>query len=110
MRSWMRAGTGYQQGIPLGEVMRGGGIARVLESRAEGFVPGDVVQARLGWQTHPTLPARYLQKLDPALGTHVDESGGRLAFIKSIIEYRSEYRAHAASDGPWQVFARHRSA
>jgi len=75
MRSWMRAGTGYQQGTPLGEVMRGGGIARVLESRAEGLVPGDVVQARLGWQTHPTLPARYLQKLDPALGTIEDWIG-----------------------------------
>ena len=37
MRSWMSEGTGYQQGIPLGEVMRGGGIARVLESRARGF-------------------------------------------------------------------------
>ena len=37
MRSWMREGTGYQQGIPLGEVMRGGGIARVLESRADGL-------------------------------------------------------------------------
>src|SRR3954463_9492056 len=33
MRSWMSEGTGYQQGIPVGEVMRGGGIARVLESR-----------------------------------------------------------------------------
>ena len=37
MRSWMSEGTGYQQNISLGEVMRGGGIARVLESRAEGF-------------------------------------------------------------------------
>ena len=55
MRSWMSEGTGYQQGIPLGEVMRGGGIARVLDSRAEDLVPGDLVQARLGWQTHPTI-------------------------------------------------------
>ena len=61
MRSWMRDGTGYQQGMPLGEVMRGGGIARVLESRDEGFAPGDLVQARLGWQSHPTIAARYLQ-------------------------------------------------
>jgi NADPH-dependent curcumin reductase CurA len=61
MRSWMSEGRGYQQGIPLGEVMRGGGIARVLESRAAGFAAGELVQARLGWQTHPTLPARYLQ-------------------------------------------------
>jgi NADPH-dependent curcumin reductase CurA len=75
MRSWMSEGTGYQQGIPLGEVMRGGGIARVLESRAEAFAPGDLVQARLGWQTHPTIPGRYLQKLDLALGSAEDWIG-----------------------------------
>lgn len=75
MRSWMREGTGYQQGIPLGEVMRGGGIARVLESRAEGFAAGDLVQARLGWQTHPTIAGRYLQKLDLSLGTAEDWIG-----------------------------------
>jgi NADPH-dependent curcumin reductase CurA len=75
MRSWMSAGTGYQQGIPLGEVMRGGGIARVLESRAEGFTAGDFVQARLGWQTHPTITGRHLQKLDLTLGTLEDWIG-----------------------------------
>jgi NADPH-dependent curcumin reductase CurA len=75
MRSWMSAGTGYQQGIPLGEVMRGGGIGLVLASRAEGFAPGDLVQARLGWQTHPTIAGRYLQKLDLTLGTAEDWIG-----------------------------------
>jgi NADPH-dependent curcumin reductase CurA len=75
MRSWMSEGTGYQQGIPLGEVMMGGGIGRVLESRSEEFAAGDLVQARLGWQTHPTIPARYLQKLDLALGTVEDWIG-----------------------------------
>ena len=75
MRSWMSEGTGYQQGIPLGEVMRGGGIARVLDSRAEGLAPGDLVQARLGWQTRPTIPGRYLQKLDLTLGTAEDWIG-----------------------------------
>ena len=62
MRSWMSGA------VALGEVMRGGGIARVLESRAAGFQPGELVQARLGWQTHPTLPAKYLQKVDLARG------------------------------------------
>ena len=57
MRSWM------SEAVPLGTVMRGGGIARVLESRADGFKPGELVQARLGWQTHPTIPAKYLQKM-----------------------------------------------
>ena len=75
MRSWMSEGTGYQQGIPLGEVMRGGGIARVLESRSEDFAAGDLVQARLGWQTHPTIADRHLQKLDLTLGTAEDWIG-----------------------------------
>jgi NADPH-dependent curcumin reductase len=75
MRSWMSEGTGYQRGIPLGEPMRGGGIARVLESRSEAFAPGDFVQARLGWQSHPTIAARHLQKLDLALGTAEDWIG-----------------------------------
>jgi NADPH-dependent curcumin reductase CurA len=62
MRSWM------SEAVPLGAVMRAGGIARVLDSRAAGFQPGELVQARLGWQTHPTLLAKYLQKVDVARG------------------------------------------
>ena len=61
MRSWMSEGSGYNQRMAIGDVMQGGGIARVLESRADGFAVGDFVQARLGWQTYPSLPARYLQ-------------------------------------------------
>jgi NADPH-dependent curcumin reductase CurA len=62
MRSWMH------EAVPLGAVMRGGGIARVLASRADAFRPGALVQARLGWQTYPTLPAKYLQPVDTTLG------------------------------------------
>ncbi len=75
MRSWMSEGTSYKQGIPLGDVMLGGGIARVLHSCAEGFVTGDLVQARLGWQTHPTIAGRYLQKLALTLGSAEDWIG-----------------------------------
>jgi len=62
MRSWM------QDAVPLKTVMRSGGIARVLESRADAFRPGELVQARLGWQTHPTIPAKYLQRVDTTRG------------------------------------------
>src|SRR4051794_36359408 len=62
MRSWMH------DAVALGEVMRSGGIARAVESRTAAFTSGDLVQARLGWQTHPTLPAKYLQKIDVARG------------------------------------------
>lgn len=75
MRSWMGTGSAYQQSVALGEVMRGGGIARVIESRSDGFSAGDLVQARLGWQTHPTIAARYLHKLDLSLGTVEDWIG-----------------------------------
>jgi NADPH-dependent curcumin reductase CurA len=68
MRSWMSEGPGNQSAVALGAVMRGGGIARVLQSRAANFQPGELVQARLGWQTHSTLPAKYLQKVDLARG------------------------------------------
>lgn len=62
MRSWM------MDAVPLGSVMRGGGIARVLQSRSDAYQQGELVQARLGWQTHPTIPAKYLQKVDTTKG------------------------------------------
>jgi hypothetical protein len=64
----MSDNPGYHSTVPLGSVMRGGGIARVLDSSASGLQAGDLVQARLGWQTHPTLPAKYLQKVDLTRG------------------------------------------
>ena len=75
MRVWMDEDPGYVPPIPLGEVMRGGGVGRVLESRAEGFAVGDVVAARPGWQSHPTVPASEASKLDLALGSVEDWIG-----------------------------------
>ena len=68
MRVWMNEDPGYVPPVPIGGVMRAGGIARVVESRIDGLAPGDLVQGRLGWQTHPTLAADALQKLDLSLG------------------------------------------
>ena len=73
MRSWMSAGN--RQSIALGEVMRGGGIGRVIASLHDDFAAGDLVQARLGWQTHPTIAGRYLQKLALDLGSPEDWIG-----------------------------------
>ena len=72
MRVWISENPGYVPRIEIGDVMRAGGIARVVESRAEGIVPGDVVQARLGWQTHPTLAASEVERLDAGLGAPED--------------------------------------
>ncbi len=75
MRVWLNEDPGYVPPIALGEVMRAGGIARVVESRAAGFVAGDLVQARTGWQTHPTLAAADIEKLDTGAGTPLDWLG-----------------------------------
>ena len=56
---------------------------------------------------HEAVASLLLERsiaLDAELGKHIDESGGRLAFIKSLIENRSHHFAHATPGGPWQVF------
>ena len=75
MRSWISEGPTYTRRIEIGDPMRAGGVARVLESRAEGFQPGDIVQGRTGWQSHPTLRGREAQKLDLSLGSVADWLG-----------------------------------
>lgn len=75
MRVWMNENPGYVPPIELGEIMRAGGLCRVIESRIEGIATGDLVATRPGWQSHPTLPADALQKIDPALGSPEDWVG-----------------------------------
>jgi hypothetical protein len=75
MRVWISETPGYGVPVEIGEVMHGGGIARVIESRADNFASGDLVRGSLGWQSHPTLPAAKLEKLDPDLGNPLDWLG-----------------------------------
>ena len=75
MRSWIMQSSGYTSGVALGDPMRAGGIARVLQSRADGFAVGDLVQGRTGWQSYPTLLGRQTQKLDLAFGSLEDWMG-----------------------------------
>jgi NADPH-dependent curcumin reductase CurA len=51
-RVWMNASDSYLPAIPLGEVMRGGALAVVEESRNPKFAPGDLVQGLFGWQEY----------------------------------------------------------
>ncbi len=48
-RGWMSADT-YLPAVPLGEVMRSFAVGEVVESRAPGFSPGQLVQGLFGWQ------------------------------------------------------------
>jgi NADPH-dependent curcumin reductase CurA len=75
MRSWISDASGYARGVELGDVMRAGGIGRVLDSHATGFAIGDLVQGRTGWQSHPVLRGQQTQKLDLSLGSLEDWVG-----------------------------------
>ncbi|HEX3991080.1 MAG TPA: NADP-dependent oxidoreductase [Acetobacteraceae bacterium] len=75
MRSWIADTSGYARGVAIGNVMRAGGIGRVLQTTVESFAIGDLVQGRTGWQSHPILRARDTQKLDLALGSLDDWMG-----------------------------------
>ena len=61
-RAWMQGAT-YRSALKAGDVMAGGALAEVVESRADGLAPGDLVFADTGWREYATLPARHLTKL-----------------------------------------------
>lgn len=75
MRVWVNEDPGYVPRIEIGDIMRAGGIGRVVESRDPSLQVGDLVSARLGWQTCPTLKARDVAKLDLAIGSAEDWLG-----------------------------------
>ena len=51
-RGWMNPDPGYMPPIPLGEVMRGGTISQVVESRHPNYAVGDIVSGFFGWQDY----------------------------------------------------------
>ena len=69
MRGRMSDAKSYAEPVKLGDVMVGGTIARVVESKAEGFQAGDIVAAFSGWQRYSIALPKQLRKLDPKLGS-----------------------------------------
>ena len=74
MRGWMNEGKSYIPPVALGEVMRAGGVGRVIASEHPGFAVGDRVSAGFGVQQYLSLaPADFkragLVKIDLGLGT-----------------------------------------
>lgn len=55
----------YAAPVPVGGVVEGRAVGRVLAARDPRFAPGDIVLGGYGWQTHSVVPGRQLLKLDP---------------------------------------------
>ena len=67
MRGRMDDARSYAKPQPLGQVMQGGTVGEVVESRASGFQPGDKVIGGGGWQEYSVVDAAQpgaLRKVD----------------------------------------------
>jgi NADPH-dependent curcumin reductase CurA len=54
-RVWMKDVPQYMPPVAIGEVMRSGGLAEVVESNLDGYAPGDLVFGMTGWQDYSVL-------------------------------------------------------
>ncbi|MBB3019871.1 hypothetical protein FHR70_002936 [Microvirga lupini] len=65
MRGRMSAAKSYAAAVEIGDVMEGGTVAEVLESRHPDYKPRDMVLSHSGWQSHAVADAKALRKLNP---------------------------------------------
>lgn len=64
-RAWMWGAT-YRSALKAGDVMSGGAVGEVVESRVPGFAPGDLVWGDMGWQDYAAVKAKHVTKLGRA--------------------------------------------
>jgi NADPH-dependent curcumin reductase CurA len=74
MRGWMNEGKSYIAPVGIGEVMRAGGVGKVVASKNPQFVEGDHVGGSFGVQEYclvgaNDVKARGLHKIDLRMGT-----------------------------------------
>jgi NADPH-dependent curcumin reductase CurA len=65
MRGRMSGARSYARSVELGQVIVGGTVSEVVESRAGSLRPGDIVLGYDGWQEYAVASASALRKLDP---------------------------------------------
>ena len=66
MRGRMDDVKSYAQPVPIGGVMEGQGVGRVIASNNPKFAIGDYVLGGYGWQSHAISDGTATRKLDPA--------------------------------------------
>ena len=69
IRGWMSDAKSYLPPIGIGEPIRSGTLSQVVESRAEGWRVGQVVQALAAWESYSVVSSRMLHgKVKPMKG------------------------------------------
>ena len=67
MRSRMNDVKSYAPPVQIGEVMGGGAVGKVVDSKNPQFAAGDLVEGLFGWQEYAISNGKGVRKLDPAL-------------------------------------------
>ncbi len=80
-RIWVTDVPSYLPPVGIGEVMRGGAIGEVIESRNPAFAVGDHVQGLLGWQDYYVGNGQGLQALPKMPGVPLTAFMGLFSHI-----------------------------
>jgi NADPH-dependent curcumin reductase CurA len=67
MRGWMKEGKSYIDPVNIGDVMRAGGLGRVVASKNAKFAVGDTVSGQFGVQEYVLSDGKQVSKIDPKL-------------------------------------------
>ena len=97
MRGRMNDVKSYVPPFQLGQPMDGGALGEVIESRSDGFVPGDMIQHMAGWRDEAVIDARTANKL-PNLGAPPELFLGVLG-VTGLTAYFGLLDAASAKEG-----------
>ncbi len=67
MRGRITGVRSYAEPVLVGDLMQGGAVGEVVESRNPAFAAGDFVVGMMGWQEYAVTDGQGLQKLNPQL-------------------------------------------
>jgi len=68
MRGRMSEAKSYAAPVKIGDVIIGGAVGEVIESKCPNFIKGDIVEGfTLGWQEFAKINSSLVRKIDPSL-------------------------------------------
>jgi NADPH-dependent curcumin reductase CurA len=68
MRGWISEVRSYMPPVAIGEVMRGGCVAEVIESRHAGYRAGELVFGMFGWQEYAVSDGSGVMRVPDGVG------------------------------------------
>jgi len=68
MRGRMSQAKSYASPIEIGEVITGGAVGKIVESKCPKFNKGDIVEGfTIGWQKYARISSNNIRKIDPSI-------------------------------------------